>query len=293
MSSTAKAAVLCVVACAFFAIANALGKAAQTVLPGPELHPLQVTAARFVAGFAALLPWLIWRGPRVFRTAVPLRHLVRVLLGAVAVTCIFAALQRLPLAEVLAIAWSAPLFAVLFAAWFLRERVDFIRALATLVGFVGVAVMLQPSGAGLAPIALLALAAAVCTGAEVVMIRVLARTDPALTVLALNNALGAIVAVAAASVVYVTPSPQQAWALAGVGAAMVAGQALFMRALWLAEASVVAPFYYATLAWAALIGVVVFGEVPGWHLYLGGALVVAGGLLVGARAGGRRPSAQE
>lgn len=287
MSPTVRAALLCLLAGGFFAAASALGKAAQTGVPGPELHPFQITAGRFLFAFLALAPFLVMRGPAVFRTTIPIRHLQRVLLGAAGITCIFAALRWLPLADVTALARSSPLFAMLFAGWFLKERVSRGHWLAAMTGFAGVVIMTRPSGAAFEPAALLAVTAAVVTGAELVAIRALAVREPWLTVLAINSAMGTLITCAAAAFVFVVPSWQQFLCLAGVGTVMVAGQALMLRAFMVAEASIVAPFYYTTLLWSALIGVVAFGEVPGWHLYLGAALIAGGGLYV-TMAGGRR-----
>ncbi|MEQ9122167.1 MAG: DMT family transporter, partial [Alphaproteobacteria bacterium] len=259
-----RAAALCVVACAFFAGANALAKAAGSVLPGPPLPPAQLTAARFLFAFLALSPFLLRRGPSVFRTSIPFRHLQRVLLGAGGVTCMFSAVQEMRLGDVIAVAWAAPLFTLLFAALFLGERVGRARWAAAAVGFAGVVVLMRPTAAAFEPMALVAALAAVCTGAEVVIIRILATRDSALTVLAINNLVGAALACTAAAFVFVMPSWAQTIALVGVGVVMVAGQAIFLRALAIAEASAVAPFYYATIAWAALIGVVAFGEPLGW-----------------------------
>jgi drug/metabolite transporter (DMT)-like permease len=287
MTPLFRAALLCLFACAFFAGASALGKAVLTVIPGPDLHPFQVTAARFLFAFITLTPFLIMRGRGVFRTAIPLRHLQRVVLGVGGLACIFGAVEVLPLADVIAVAWSSPLFALVFAVWFLRERVDGARWIAAVAGFVGVVVMMRPGPSTFEPMALLALGAAILTGAEVATVRLLAGKDPGLTVLAINNAVGVVLACSIAAFFFVMPSGPQFLALAGVGVVMVAGQALFLQALRIAEASAVAPFYYSTLIWAALIGVLVFDESPGWHLYLGASLIIAGGAFVtwrGARA---------
>lgn len=287
-SALVAAAALCVVACAFFAGANALAKAAQTALPGPELHPIQVAAARFLFALLVISPWILRRGRAALRTDIPLRHLQRVMLGFGGVSCIFAAAAAMPLADAIAIVWSAPLFTLAFAAWFLKERVGTARCLAAAVGFAGVVVLAQPSGAAFEAAALLALLAAVFTGAEVATVRILAMRDSALTVLAINNLLGTAIACAAAAFVFVTPSWEQALALAGVGAAMVSGQAILLKALARAEASAIAPYYYATIAWSALIGVLAFDETPGWRLMAGAGLIALGGVAA-ALAVPRRP----
>lgn len=253
------------------------------MLPGPELHPMQVAAARFVFGFLTVSPFLLVRGRSVFRTGIPFRHLQRVLLGFTGVFLGFWALRTLPLADAISISWSAPLFALGFAAWFLRERVGLRRWLAAVVGLVGVVVLMRPGAGVLDPAAFLALGAAVVTGAEVATIRVLAKRDPAITILLINNALGAVIATICAAPFLVMPSLAQGLALAGVGVVMVSGQALFLQSLKIAEASQIAPFYYSTIVWAALIGVLIFGETLDVYFWLGAGLIAAGGLVV-ARA---------
>lgn len=280
-----RAALLCILSCAFFAGAGAFAKAAQTLAPGPDLHPLQVTAGRFLFAFLALLPFLLWTGASVLRTEIPLRHLQRVVFGVAGVAFLFSAVREIPLGDATAIAWASPMFALVFAWLFLKEPVDRRRWLAAVIGFTGIVVMVRPTSAAFEPAALLALAAAVFVGAEVVTIRLLATRDGTLTVLILNNAMGAVIACLAASAVFVMPSAAQIACMVAVGVVMLTGQAIFFKALVVAEASFVAPFYYATLIWATLIGLLVFGEVPGWHLLVGASLVITGGVLVSWRSG--------
>ena len=282
MTDTLKAALLVVAACAFYAGAGALAKLAQGWPGGAALHPLQVTAFRFLSALAVLTPFLLRRGPSVWRTAMPLRHGQRVLLGWGGVTGLFVAVQALPLADAIAVAWSAPLFALAFAGLCLGERISRAAWAAAAVGLLGVVVVMRPTGAVEAA-ALAALAAAVFTGAEVATIRLLAQRDGPLTILALNNAMGAALGLAALAVVWVAPTPGQGAALTGVGVAMVAGQALFLRAAALAPTSVLAPCYYATILWSALIGLALFAETPGPHLLLGGALIAGAGAWIATR----------
>ena len=273
--ATVRAAGLTLIACVFFAAANACARAVQIEGPVP---PQQVTAFRYLFGFLTLLP-LILRSPvPVFRTAVPRLHALRIAFGVGGVVCMFAALARLPLADVTAIAWANPLVAMALAALVLGERVSRLRWLWAGLGFLGVLVMMRPSGAAFGPSGLLALGAALCIGAEVTAIRALAVRDPGLTVLAIANAGGAIAGALLAAPVLVWPDPAQAVLMAGTGISMVIGQLLFMEAIRLRETSFVAPFYYATLVFAFAIGMVAFGEVPDLWVYLGAAAIVGSGL---------------
>ena len=264
-------------ACGLFAAANACAKAVQ-VISGGAIPPEQVTFCRFAFGLLGLLPWLVRARTSALRTRAPGLHALRVLFGVGGVTCLFAALARMPLGEVTAIAWSSPLVAMLIAALLMGDRVGIGRWLAAGVGFAGVAVMMRPTGAGLAPAGLLALAAALFNGAEVATIRALASRDPPLTVLLISNGAGTVLSLALASPSLTAPSAPELALLAGVGLGTVAGQLLFMEALRLRELSFVAPFYYATLVYAFVYGIVLFGEQPTRHGLLGAAMIVASGL---------------
>ncbi|MEQ8333160.1 DMT family transporter [Nisaea sp.] len=278
--SALKTALLVVVACAFFAGANACAKGVQILDAGPHLHPLQITFARFGFGFLTLLPFILRRGRNVFRTQVPAKHGLRIVLGAAGVTASFAAVGMMPLADALAIAWTSPIFAMLFAILFLHERLVPLRWFGAALGLAGVVIMNHPGAGVLQAGALIALLSAVLVGAEVVTIRLLAQSDKPLTILAINNLSGAVLSGLAAIPVFQMPDPAQLPYLVGVGSIMVCGQLLFIRAAAIGEASFIAPFYYSTLIYAGIFGLLFFGEVPGLHLFAGGGLIVASGLLI-------------
>ncbi len=283
-----RAALLTLTACAFFAAANAFAKGAQI---GGAVPPQQVTFFRFLFGFLTLLPWILMaRGP-VFRTAVPHIHAIRVFFGMSGVVCMFAALAHLPLADVTAIAWANPLVAMLLAALFLGDRISGRRWLFAAIGFAGVLVMMRPSGAAFGWEGLFALGAALFIGAEVAAIRALAGRDGSLTVLAIANAGGCLATLLLAAPVMIMPDGWQLFAMAMTGSLMVIGQLLFMAAIRVRETSFVAPFYYATLLFAFVYGMIFFGEIPDLFVYLGAGAIVFSGVAItlqGAREGRAR-----
>lgn len=283
-ASALRAAALTLIACAFFAAANAFAKGAQidgAMLPQQvTMPPQQVTFFRFLFGFLTLLPWiLLARGP-VFRTAVPHIHAIRVIFGMSGVICMFAALAHLPLADVTAIAWANPLVAMLLAALFLGDRISGRRWLFAAIGFAGVLVMMRPSGAAFGWEGLFALGAALFIGAEVAAIRALAGRDGSLTVLAIANAGGCLATLLIAAPVMIMPDGWQLFAMAMTGSLMVIGQLLFMAAIRVRETSFVAPFYYATLLFAFLYGMVFFGEIPDLYVFLGAGAIVFSGIAI-------------
>lgn len=275
--SAVKAALLTILACALYAGANAFAKAAQA---DGTIAPQQVVFFRFLFGFLVLCPWIIMARTPVFRTRVPHIHALRVACGMGGIACLFAALGSLPLADVTAIAWSNPLVAMVVAAIFVGDKVDARRWLWAALGFAGVLVMMRPTGAALGFEGLLAVGAAILIGAEVVTIRLLSQRDGPLTILAFANAGGCAAAAVLAWPVMIWPTPAQWFLLAATGSVMVIGQIFFMAALKTRETSFVAPFYYATLIFAFIYGVIFFDEVPDLYVYVGSAMIVASGVAV-------------
>lgn len=272
------AAGLVVVACLFFAGANAIGKLAMAADPAMAIHPSQVVFFRFLFGFLTLSPILILRGRAVVKTEIPLKHALRVSFGIGGFTCMMMAFQSMPLADATVISWSSPVFAVMFAGLLLKEPIGRASWFAVLIGFAGVVVTIRPGEGVIQAAALWALAAAVVASLEVITIRYLAQRDSALTILLINNGLGAVLSFLIAIPVLQWPSADNLPLLASVGAVMVTGQAIFLRAAARAEASFIAPFYYATLPWSVVLGFILFDENPDWYFYLGSALIVGGGL---------------
>ena len=285
MSEPVRAVLLVLFACAFFAGANAFAKAVG-LAAGDEgtIHPLQIALARFFFGFLTVLPALALVKKVPLRPRAPLKlHLGRVACGLGGLICGFTALTVLPLADVIAIAFSSPLFTMILAVMFLGEAIGVRRSAAALVGFIGVLIMARPGPETFQVIALVALLGALFTGAEVVFLRRLAARDHPLTVLFINNGLGTVMALALAWPVLRWPGAAEWPLLAAVGVTMVTGQFIFVRAMAKGEAGFLAPYYYSNLLYAAFYGYVFFAEIPGWHVYAGAALIIASGVYVSLR----------
>jgi drug/metabolite transporter (DMT)-like permease len=279
-------AMLC--AAALIAVTTLLAKILGRGLTGPELHPLQVSAGRFCFALLAIAPVFAWRYPGFAGTAWSL-HVGRSLCGWGGVTLLFAAAALMPLAEATAIGFLSPLVTMLLAIVLLRERVGVWRWSAAALAVLGALLLIRPGGEAFQPAALLALAAAALMGLESIFIKRLAGREPPIRILTINNAIGAGIAATAASLVWIAPSPAQWGLMAFLGLAMVAAQACFIQALRRADASFVAPFFYATLIFAALYDLALFGEVPTPLAAAGALLILVGAVVLAWREGRRRP----
>lgn len=279
-------------ACACIAATSLMAKALGRGFGGEVLHPLEISAGRFGFALLALAPVLAWARPSLRGAAWP-EHVGRTLCGWAAVSTMFAAAAGMRLADATAISFLSPMVAMVLAIPLLGERVGRWRWGAAAAAFAGALVLIRPGAEAFQPVALVALASAGFMGMETILVKRLtggtsssaaARPgEPTLRILAINNALGAVIAVAAAAFVWRWPSPEQWTLLAAIGTVMVTAQALFIRALRRGDASFVVPLFYATLIFAALYDLAIFGEVPTPWSALGATLIIAGAVVLAWR----------
>lgn len=214
-------------------------------------------------------------------------HLARTALMTVSMFSFFAALKHIPLAEVMTIAFAAPLLVTMFSGPFLGERVGPWRWAAVIAGFAGVLVVLRPGGEVLQPAALLALLGAASYAALSLTARRLGATESS-AALSLYLFPAPLLAGAAWSLwSWRAPAPVD-WLLFVIcglcgGLAFVLMNAGLRRA----PAALLVPFEYTGLLWAALAGYWIWDERPGAATWAGAALIVAGGLVIAWRESGR------
>jgi drug/metabolite transporter (DMT)-like permease len=260
-------------------LAKALGKGA---IDGSALHPLEISAGRFVFAWLTLLPIVLWRRPNLKAVAWRL-HVARSVCGWSGVSCMFAAATVLPLADATAISFLSPLITMMLAIPLLGERVGPWRWGAAVVAMAGAFLLIRPGAASFQAMALVALGSAFFMGLESIFVKKLTGTDRPLRILFINNSIGAVLAVTAAAFVWVSPSPEQWQALAAIGMIMVTAQSLFIQALRHGDASFALPFFYATLVFAAVYDFAVFSVLPSALSAAGAVLVVGGALLLAWR----------
>ncbi|MEL7281595.1 MAG: DMT family transporter [Pseudomonadota bacterium] len=285
----ALAALLTLVAAAFVAGTTLLAKALGTgVLGGfalgPALHPLQISQGRFLFALVAVLAFFAFKRPKIISPNLPM-HAARSAFGWAGVTLMFAAAAFIPLSDATAISFLNPVFAMILAIPLLGERVGPVRWSAAVIALLGAAILTRPGASAVELGALLALGAAVLLGAEVILIKQLAGRESPPQILLINNALGVCIASFAASFAWVWPTPAQWAALAGIGFLMAAAQACFVNAMARADASFVAPFFYAALVFAALYDAVIFGILPDGVSMFGAAIILLGAGLLAWREG--------
>jgi drug/metabolite transporter (DMT)-like permease len=269
---------------------------------------LDATAKYLTAHFAVpLLVWarytlhfllmLVFVAPsmraELVRTANPRLQILRALALLATTGCGIAAFRVLPLAEATAVVFLAPLLVTLLAGPMLHERIGANRWLAVLVGFGGVLLVVRP-GTGLNLVGILwALGGAFSYALYQILTRRLSHAEHPLRLLFYTALVGTVVMSAALPWFWVdaSPEPLQWLLIASLGLYGGVGHFLLIRAFRLAPASTLTPFTYVQLVWAALLGWLVFGNVPDAVTAAGMAVIAAGGLwlALGERRARRPP----
>ena len=262
---------------------------------GRELHSFQIVFFRCLIAVIFLLPFIAHAGFRSLATRRPGMHLLRTAMGITAMFCVFYAFSHMPFAEAMAIIFSRPLFSVILAFFLLGETVGWHRAAAAIVGFLGVVMMVKPGTAAFDPVSLVAVAAAVLAGSIAIVVKKLSRTETTTTIVMWFAVGGTIISFVPMLFVWSAPTLAQWGFLVLIGVLGVAGQASLTRAFSTGETSFVVPFDYTRLVLAALLGLLIFREIPDAWAIIGAVVIVSSGLYVARRelgSGRKRGSRQ-
>jgi len=268
-----------------FAVTHALSK---WLVAG---YPVgQVMFSRSLVGFAACAAFLLpMHGTSVFATKRPLAHLTRGFAQSASQTFSVLAFSLMPLAGAIAINFSAPLWTGLVAIIWLKERAGSARWAALLAGFSGVLIVANPGLDSLTLGAMFALLNAMILGTVTVAVRSMTRTESVNTLLIWQLATVTIFHSTLLFFGVKLPTLGDLFLFVMCGLANLIGQVFWTKALMLAPATAVSPFFYFMLVWAAAIGFVVWHEIPSPALITGACIVVASGLfLLWHEAQGRR-----
>ena len=264
---------------AFFVVGEALVK-----LLHDSYGTTQIVWSRYFFHFALTCLFLS-RGNILAqaRSARPWLHASRSILMLVATTFFFAALEFLPLADAIAVAFLAPLLVTAFSIPLLKETVGWRRWLAVFIGFGGVMIIIRPGADGTHWAMFLPLISAICYAIYQILTRIASRVDHANTNLIWTSIIGVSVTSLLVPFVWVTPDILGWTYMFALGASYGVGHYLLIRSLEIAPASVVSPFLYTQVIFAAILGLLIFNEFPDPWTLLGLLIVVLSGLYIWQR----------
>ncbi|AUH32795.1 DMT family transporter [Paracoccus tegillarcae] len=268
----------------FVIMASLIKATADEVPPGEQVF------FRSFFAIPVILVWLMRRGELSsgLRTARPMGHVFRGLMGTAAMGLGFAGLGLLPLPEVTAIGFATPLLTVIFAAMFLGEEVRTFRLATVALGLIGVLVVLSPRvgdvGDGLSSAqtlgAVITLMGAMCAALAQIFVRKMVHDESTAAIVFWFSITASTLALFTLPFGWTVPSPGTAALPVLAGLLGGVGQIMLTSAYRFADASLVAPFDYAAMLLALIIGYGVFREVPTATMLTGAAIVIAAGFLI-------------
>jgi drug/metabolite transporter (DMT)-like permease len=230
----------------------------------------------------ALIAWSTGR-PHLLKTRNWRSHALRSLSGTVSMFCLFIALAMIPLADLTAITFTAPMFLTVLAMVFLGERIHRFRWTALAIGFVGVLITIGPHLAfapGASAGVLIALVNAVFSAIAMMFLRSMAGDEHAITITFYFSLTFMTCAGLTALQGWPMPTPNQWLLIVGAGLFGVFGQLLMTYAYRYAEASTIAPLDYSNMILAIVLGYAFFEEIPSLSVWIGAPLIVGAGLII-------------
>ena len=262
------------------------------------LHTFEVTFFRNFAGLVFMLPWLFRSGLGGLRTGRFMLYGWRSFLSLLSMLCGFTSLTLLPFDKAIALSFTVPLFATAGAALFLGEDVRARRWTATIIGFIGVMIILHPgvggsdltSGGTAALGAGLSLLAALLSAVITLIVKDLARTEPSDAIVTYMVLLLTPMSLIPAIPYWQWP-PMELWLwILIMGAFGSFGHMCYIRAFARADASAVMPYDYTRMIFAAVIGYFAFNEAPDIWTWIGAAVIASAAIYIARRETIRRQS---
>ncbi|MCM0019725.1 MAG: DMT family transporter [Tagaea sp.] len=281
LSDNARGAAMLTGAMAFFVVNDAAMK-----LAAAEVPMLQAMAIR---GLPVTLAFLLiaWRTGALAKARYLLDRLVLARTGTeLAGSLLFMpALAHIPIATALALNQSVPLLIVPLAVLLLGEKVGWRRMSAVAIGFAGVLLILRPGAENLDPWLLVSFASAFFFAIRDTITRMIGSHVPSMLIaLAMSGSVMTACAIATAIAGWVPMTPT-AWAAIAFACVVVsAGYFLSVAAMRTGELTLTGAFRYSALVWAALLGWIIWDELPDLQGWVGIALIVASGLYALHRA---------
>lgn len=269
---------------ALWMLASAIAFTVMTLLIkflGEEYSPSLQAFYRQLFGLLVMIP-IILRNPRAtFRTTRPGILVFRALAGTIGMILAFYSYQKMPLADANALSFTRTLWLVPLAYFVLKEPVGPRRIAATVVGFLGALLMLQPAAQGEMGLpAIAALVASLLIALTVTGMKVMTRDHTTTTLMAWSAVLGFVLAIPLALLNWRWPTGIDLALLAAMGVLGLITQWCYMKGMAEGDAAVMAPIDYTRLIFACLFGYAIFGDIPNTLTMCGAAIIIAATLYI-------------
>lgn len=245
-----------------------------------ELNVFQVLELRSVIGFFILLPLvMISGGFAAMRTKRPLANIVRNVVHFIGQAAWLYALTLIPLAVLISIEFTTPIWTAILAVGFLGERLSRPKVAAIMLGLIGVMIIVRPGAGSVDPGHVVVLGAAVCFGISVVLVKSLTRTDSVVRIIFWMLLIQSVLGLVPALYEWRNP-PLELWPwILLIAFTGMSSHFCMARALAYADATVISPMDFLRVPLSALIGWLLYHEQIDAFTAGGALLILMGNLL--------------
>ncbi|WP_282610640.1 DMT family transporter [Pelagibius sp. Alg239-R121] len=250
---------------------------------GSDMPAIEAAFIRYALGLLLILPFLFKLTRQRIEPDVMKLYAARGLVHGIAVMLWFFAMARIPIAEVTAIGYTAPIYVTIGAAFFLGEKLQVRRVVAIMVGLTGSLVILRPGFQEINAGQLAQVVAAPLFAASFILAKKLTdRADPAIIV-GMLSVFCTIVLLPGAILQWRDPTLEEVLWLALTAVFATTGHYTLTKAFRAAPITVTQPIAFLQLLWAALLGMAVFDEALDPFVFLGGAIVIGAATYISHR----------
>ena len=244
-----------------------------------EVHIFEIVFLRCALVVVILSPFLFKEGKKSLFTKQPKNQIYRIVTNSIAILLFFYGLSISPLSLATVLNFTAPIFTVIFAVIFLKEKLTTHRLISLLLGFIGVMCVLRPD-LSLNLGGLLVLLSSLVWASSLIFIKKLTKTDSAVTI-SLYAGVGMMPATFAAAYPYLEGiNFVQFLFILFIAVSGTTAQTLLNSALKRGDLSFLLPLDFLRLIWSVLLGIALFGESTSVFLWLGGLFILGASTLI-------------
>lgn len=248
---------------------------------GVRLHSVEIAFFRFFLGALTLLPFVFFGGGiRTLKTSNPMVHFMRGFLLFLGMTAWTYGVTISHVSTATMISFTVPLFVLVLAVFFLKENITWQRWLATIVGFVGIVITLNPNENNFNPEVLVFIFASISFAMLDIINKKFIVKESMISMLFYSAIVTAILSILPASFVWVTPTSEELMLLLVLGASSNLILFLILKAFALVDATAVAPYRYLELLISASVGYLIFGDIPSTSTWYGALIVIPSTLFI-------------
>ena len=250
---------------------------------GTSMPAIEAAFIRYAVGLLIVLPVLfrlIRRRPKVGMMRL---YLVRGLIHGGYIILWFYAMARIPIAEVTALGYLAPIFVAVGAALFLGEQLHFRRIAAVLAGFVGMLVIVRPGFVEISLGQMAMIVGAPFIAASLLLGKRLSRDEDPSMIVAMLSLFVTLTLLPGTILQWRTPTIDEFLLLSLTAAVATAGHYCLTKALQAAPITVTQPISFLQLVWASFVGLALFGEALDPYIFMGGAIIICAATYIAHR----------